>query len=450
MQLCFVLMPFGKKPGPSGQVIDFDAVWRDLIEPAVCAAGLDPIRADEEQAGGIIHKAMFERLILCDYAVADLTTANANVFYELGVRHGIKPWHTTLIFASNAGPLPFDVAPLRGMSYQLGGDGRPCNLDEDRRALTQRLLDARAKDVDSPVYQLVEGFPDIQHEKTDVFRARVDYSRDVKRQLQVARTTRSVAKVREVEDAAVAKAVSLQDVESGIVVDLFLSYRALSAWGDMVRLAKSMSRPLAGTTMIREQLALALNRAGDSVQAEALLLELIADKGPSSETCGILGRVYKDRWMAARDAGQGLEARGWIRKSIAAYMQGFETDWRDTYPGINAVTLMELADPPDSRRERIAQVVGYSLERNLATGRADYWAHATRLELAIIQGDVDTASEALADALAHLREGWEAESTLKNLRAIAKARQARGQSIDSMQETLASLEAAAARKSSGA
>ena len=41
--------------------------------------------------GGIIHKPMFERLILCDYAVADLTTANANVFYELGIRHAVAP-----------------------------------------------------------------------------------------------------------------------------------------------------------------------------------------------------------------------------------------------------------------------------------------------------------------------------------------------------------------------
>jgi hypothetical protein len=52
---------------------------------------MQPIRADEEMAGGIIHKPMFERLMLCDYAVADLTTANPNVFYELGIRHAIQP-----------------------------------------------------------------------------------------------------------------------------------------------------------------------------------------------------------------------------------------------------------------------------------------------------------------------------------------------------------------------
>ena len=111
--LCFVLMPFGKKPAISGILVDFDAVYQELIAPAIRAAGLEPLRADEEMAGGIIHKPMFERLILCEYAIADLTTANANVFYELGLRHAIRPSSTLLLFAKDTGQLPFDVAPLR-------------------------------------------------------------------------------------------------------------------------------------------------------------------------------------------------------------------------------------------------------------------------------------------------------------------------------------------------
>lgn len=97
--LCFVLMPFGRKSDATGTTIDFDAVYRDLIAPAIRAAGLEPIRADEEVTGGIVHKPMFERLILCEYAVADLTFANANVFYELGVRHAVRPYSTVLVFA---------------------------------------------------------------------------------------------------------------------------------------------------------------------------------------------------------------------------------------------------------------------------------------------------------------------------------------------------------------
>ncbi|MFZ9132502.1 MAG: hypothetical protein ACO21B_04630, partial [Gemmobacter sp.] len=78
-------------PGADGRPIDFDSVYDKIIAPAVSEAGMEPLRADEEAAGGIIHKPMFERLLLCDYALADLTTANANVFYELGVRHAARP-----------------------------------------------------------------------------------------------------------------------------------------------------------------------------------------------------------------------------------------------------------------------------------------------------------------------------------------------------------------------
>ena len=90
--LCFVLMPFGRKLTHTGSSIDFDAVYQESVKPAIDKAGLDSLRADEEMTGGIIHKPMFERLILCEYAVADLTTANANVFYELGLRHAVRPW----------------------------------------------------------------------------------------------------------------------------------------------------------------------------------------------------------------------------------------------------------------------------------------------------------------------------------------------------------------------
>src|SRR5215212_3697612 len=94
--LCFVLMPFGKKTDASGNSVEFDRVYHEIIEPAIERSELESIRADEEMTGGIIHKPMFERLILCEYAVADLTTANANVFYELGVRHAVRPWSTVL------------------------------------------------------------------------------------------------------------------------------------------------------------------------------------------------------------------------------------------------------------------------------------------------------------------------------------------------------------------
>ena len=63
-----------KKKGIDGRLVDFDSVYRSFINPAVGNADMEPVRADEETLNGIIHKPLYERLILCDYAVADLTT----------------------------------------------------------------------------------------------------------------------------------------------------------------------------------------------------------------------------------------------------------------------------------------------------------------------------------------------------------------------------------------
>ena len=422
--LCFVLMPFGKKPDAAGGVIDFDAVYQDLIAPAIAMADMDPLRADEEIAGGIIHKPLFERLILCEYAVADLTTANANVFYELGVRHAVRRWSTILLFSKGGSQLPFDTAPLRALPYVLGADGRPVEIDSTRSAIAARLHEARQARTDSPIYQLVDNYPDIDHTKTDVFREQAQYASETKTRLTAARKE-GIGKLREIES----ELASILDVESGVVIDLFLSYRAVEAWDDMISLVGKMHPPLAATVLVREQQAFALNRAGQSQEAERLLLDLINERGPSSETYGILGRVYKDRWERAQKAGQTILAKGLIENAVDVYLKGFETDWRDAYPGINAATLMELKDPPDDRRHKLIPVVTYAVERRIAAGKPDYWDHATLLELAVLGWEEAAAGEALANAAAVVREKWEPETTVRNLRLIREARQSRKEDL---------------------
>jgi hypothetical protein len=173
-----------------------------------------------------------------------------------------------------------------------------------------------------------------------------------------------------------------------------------------------------------------LNRAGRGDEAERVLLDLLANRGPSSETYGILGRVYKDRWEMAVKAGEKIRARGVLEKAIDAYLKGFETDWRDAYPGVNAVTLMELKEPPDPRRERLIPIVSYAVERRIASGKPDYWDHATLLELAVLSKDQQQAEAALANALASVRESWEPETTARNLRLIREARERRNEPVE--------------------
>lgn len=341
--LCFILMPSGKKPAGDGQAVDFDAVYVQLIKPAIEASGLKPVRP--------------------------------------------------------AGPLADSL------------------FDEARLA------------------QLLDDFPDIQRLKTDVFRDSVRYAEDLKARLAAARVAGA--------DAVAAVETALGDIgraNAAVVIDLFLSYRAVKAWDAMISLVARMAPPLAATTLVREQLALALNRAGQGEEAEAVLLKLTAERGASSETCAILGRVYKDRWDGAVQRGESMLARGLQEKAIAAYLRGFEADWRDAYPGVNAVTLMELREPPDPRQPGLLPVVRYAVERRIAAGQPDYWDYATRLELAVLARDAAAAEAALADALAHVREAWEPETTARNLGLIAAARRGRGENTADLDNLVAALQ----------
>jgi MAP3K TRAFs-binding domain len=111
----------------------------------------------------------------------------------------------------------------------------------------------------------------------------------------------------------------LLEVESGVVVGLFLSLRDVKAHAAMIELFHRMPLPLQRAKMMREQLGFALNREGRFAEAEKVLKEVIAEFGPSSETNGLLGRIYKDRWDLAKKEG--------LPESHAL---------RDAYPGINA------------------------------------------------------------------------------------------------------------------
>ncbi|MBF0519147.1 MAG: DUF4071 domain-containing protein, partial [Nitrospirae bacterium] len=252
---------------------------------------------------------------------------------------------------------------------------------------------------ENPLYQLVGEFSNIAHTKTDLFREIADYSPEFKVRLKSARKE-GVESLREIEN----EIPSIEKAEAGVVVDLFLSYRAVGAYKNMIALVDKMSKPLASELMIQEQLGFALNRDGKSEEAEAVLLTQINKRGPSSETCGILGRVYKDRWEAEIKKGQEIAAADYLNKAVETYLKGFESDWRDAYPGVNAVTLMELQTPPDPRREQLIPVVHYAVERRIVTGKPDYWDYATLLELNVLAKEKENSLKSLTKALTLVRE----------------------------------------------
>ena len=66
------------------------------------------------------------------------------MYYELGVRHAVRPWSTILV-SDGTVRLPFDVAPLRSLPYRLDETGQPSTPDADRDAVANALGGGRTE-----------------------------------------------------------------------------------------------------------------------------------------------------------------------------------------------------------------------------------------------------------------------------------------------------------------
>lgn len=440
---CFVMMPFDLKKDPiSGRVIDFNAVYDDALHPAIVAAGLLPLRGDLDAQGGIIHKSFFEKLILCDFAVADLTTHNPNVFYEYGARHALRP-RTTIAVTAHPEALPFDVTPLRAVTYKLDSSNKLAGnaLEEFKASLTlaleaarERVLQAEGdplRDADSPVFQLIQGLapPDLSHLRADRFPERVRSEQQLSNEIKDVRlhvehgNDESLAAARE-KLAEIAQRVDANpDSPANLRIEVMLAHRALDDWDQMVATYEAFPPEVQRQRIPREQYAMALNRLSDrdskySRMALDELRKVEKDFGTSAETSGLIGRVYKDRWLKAFRAGES-GARSLLKDATAAYRRGFNADLRDFYPGINYATLLFAAG--EQRRaelEEVLPVVRYAVSQRLTQEPENYWVHATLCELSVLTQDEDAAVDHLDDAISRIEEAFQPKTTAKNLSII--------------------------------
>ena len=104
---CFVMMPFASPIG------DY---YSSVYKPAIEKAGLLPVRADNDIFGaGKIMDQVWSGINAAKVLVAELTTKNPNVFYELGIAHALhKP---VVLVSSNEGDVPFDLKHIRVIYY---------------------------------------------------------------------------------------------------------------------------------------------------------------------------------------------------------------------------------------------------------------------------------------------------------------------------------------------
>lgn len=157
-KICFIIMGFGKKTDyATNRPLDLDKTYKNIIKPAVENSNMICIRADEVLDSAIIDKSMYALIMKAELVIADISTYNPNVLYELGIRHAVKPY-STIIIKENGGVIPFDLSHNRIFEYEhLGND---IGTDESTRCieelskLIKEVLDT--KKIDSPLYDFLK------------------------------------------------------------------------------------------------------------------------------------------------------------------------------------------------------------------------------------------------------------------------------------------------------
>ena len=116
--------------------VDFDHVYRELIEKAVEGLGVDCDRCDEIIDNGPIIKKMFRGIFDADVTVVDITSLNPNVFYELGVRHALQD-HVTLVICKNVNQaIPFNIRGLNILMYEIDTEE---HLEHSRKKIREHI-----------------------------------------------------------------------------------------------------------------------------------------------------------------------------------------------------------------------------------------------------------------------------------------------------------------------
>jgi hypothetical protein len=322
MGSCFVIMGFGEKTDFQSnpqRVLNLNRTYEDIIKPVVKAAGHTCVRADEIIHSTVIDKPMYDNLLSADLVIADLSTANVNAVYELGVRHALRP-QRTIVLAEKNFSFPFDLNHLSILKYEhLGKEIGFTEVMRVRDALRDKITTLMdSKEVDSPVFLFIPA-------------------------LQAA----SLSKATVMAAAAAPPAPSSAPTDQKSFAELLVNFRAAK---DGVKAAEDWALPLAllkrlktmqpDDPYILQQLALATykfeqpDKKTSLINAKNILNALGPQTSSDAETVGIWGAIHKRLW----DATQNRED---LDESVKAYARGYYIK-NDYYNGINYAFMLDV------------------------------------------------------------------------------------------------------------
>ncbi|MBP2079772.1 TRAFs-binding domain-containing protein [Oceanobacillus polygoni] len=391
---CFVIMGYGIKTDLStGRELNLDKTYKNIIKPAAEEAGLECIRADEVKHSGTIDVPMYNLLINADVVIADLSTNNSNAFYELGVRHALRP-KTTIAIAENDLKPPFDVDHTVIRKYEhLGKD---IGYDEALR-FKNELIDTikvilDTQEIDSPVYTYLKGLKPPTIEETG-------------------------------ENTEEPGSDGLKDT-LGNIIESAIRHLDKDEFIEAKSLLKHANTIDPNNEYILQKLALATYKSKYPSHIEALkeALEIVESLNPEKttdpETLGLSGAINKRLW-------EELNEKTYLQKSISNYEKGFYIK-NDYYNGINLAYLYNVQASIEEEfnqaitdyiianriREKVISICKELYEQGNFNERSDkYWIVATLEEAYFAVGNLEKYEHFKKAATSIATDNWERKTT---------------------------------------
>jgi hypothetical protein len=368
----FIVRPFGTQDG-----IDFDRVEKDLIAPALKLAGIEGRTTLEITRQGNIREDMFRLLVLSDLVIADVSIHNANVFYELGIRHGLRDRHTLLMRAKGTqDKYPFDLQTDRYGQYDPADPA--ATLPGFLESLKSTLADTNK---DSPVFQLLPRLT--PHDRGALMVVPFDFQEEV----GIAQKARRAGDLRllaeevrgfewgsaglrivgeaqfQINAFAGAKETfeSLRGLDNN---DFQANYRLGTIYQKLAATAPGPDAKLDCITRSERAINRVLARTMPPNDRDESPKESAERRFHRAEGHSLLGSNAKTRWIddwraaAAPDAQRDAALRSPnLASSIQHYLDGFAEDLDSFYAGINALAML-------------------TIQINLAKALPDIWAES--------------------------------------------------------------------------
>jgi tetratricopeptide (TPR) repeat protein len=400
-------MGYGNKTDPeTGNTLDLDKTYKNIIEPAVTNSGYQCIRGDEIQESGIIDKSMYAMLVYAELVIADISTYNPNAIYELGIRHASRPF-STIILKEDESKIPFDLNHNKIFHYSHMG--KDIGVDESKRCIKELEILIRNvrknKDVDSPLFEHLKSLTPnelSEEDYTGMINDIADKQEHVFALSEQAKQERDSGNF--VEAAKIFKKAH-EKVESE---PYFIQQYALCRYK-----SKDPSR------------GVALN------DALTIINKLNPDDTNDPETLGITGAINKGLWEETED----IE---FLERAIDYYKKGFQIN-SDYYTGENYALCLELKARIESddrekiysqmeaekTRREILRVIDEIFEEDNYENRIDIkWVYATYSHCLLAVGSISDAEKYEKLFLEKIDADWEKDTFYKSKKLISEIKEA--------------------------